>query len=195
MKNKIDLGAKVAPYPMPVVLVGANVNGKANFLAVAWFMQAARTPPKVAVALNKRHYTNLGIKENKTFSVCIPSEDMLEATDYCGLVSGSEADKSEVFGVFYGKLGTAPMITECPVNIECSLDKTVDNGSNDLFIGDIVATYTEQKYLTDGAVDIKKTQPFMLSLNDHVYHALGEPKAKAWSAGKNYKTQDRDKVS
>jgi len=187
MGNKIDLGPRVASYPMPVVLVGANVKGKANFLPIAWFMEAAHTPPKVAVALNKAHYTNHGIKENKTFSVCIPSENMMEATDHCGLVSGSKTDKSRVFEVFYGKLKTAPMIEECPVSLECGLDKVVDNGSNEMFIGDIVSTYTEEKYLTDGAVDIRKARPFVLSLNDRQYHTLGEPKAKAWNTGKNYK--------
>ena len=187
MGNKIDLGARVAPYPMPVVLVGAIVKGKPNFSAVAWFMEAARSPPKVAVALNKAHYTNQGIKENKAFSVCIPSEDMIEVTDYCGLVSGFKEDKSKVFDVFYGKLKTTPMIAKCPVNLECSLDKVIDNGSNEMFIGDILSTYTEEKYLTDEAVDLKKTKPFILSLNDRQYYGLDEPIAKAWSAGKNYK--------
>ncbi|MGD0644081.1 MAG: flavin reductase family protein [Candidatus Bathyarchaeia archaeon] len=188
VKNKIDLGAKVASYPMPVTLIGANVMEKANFLAAAWFMAAAISPPKVTAALGKAHYTNQGIKENKTFSVCIPSEDMVKATDYCGLVSGFKADKSEVFDVFYGKLKTAPMISECPVNLECSLDKVIDNVSHDIFIGEIVSTYTEEKYLTAGVVDIKKIKPLMLSLNDRLYYALGEPKAKAWESGKNYKS-------
>ena len=187
VKNKIDLGAKVASYPMPISLIGANVKGKANFLVAAWFMAAAISPPKVTVALNKAHYTNQGIKENKTFSVCIPSEDMVKATDYCGLVSGFKADKSGVFDVFYGKLKTAPMITACPVNLECSLDKVIDNGSHEIFVGDILSTYTEEKYLTAGVVDFKKAKPFMLSLNDRLYYALGEPKAKAWETGKNYK--------
>ena len=168
--KKIDLGAKIASsYPMPVVLVGANVKGKANFLAVAWFMSAGINPPKVAVALNKAHYTNQGIKDNKTFSVCIPSEDQMKATDYCGVVSGVKTDKSNVFDVFYGKLKTAPMISECPVNLECSLDKVVDNGSHELFIGNIVSTLTEEKYLTAGAVDFKKAKPFLLSMNDGFY--------------------------
>jgi flavin reductase (DIM6/NTAB) family NADH-FMN oxidoreductase RutF len=185
--NKIDLGAKVVPYPMPVVLVGANVKGKANFLAAAWFMAAGISPPKVAVTLNKTHYTNQGIKDNKTFSVCIPSMDMMKAADYCGIVSGLKADKSGVFDVFYGKLKTAPMIAECPVNLECSLDKVIDNGSHEMFIGDIVSTFTEEKYLTAGAVDTKKVNPFMLSLNDRIYYALGEQKGKAWEEGKDYK--------
>jgi len=186
-KNKIDLGPKVASYPMPVTLIGANVNSKANFLVAAWFMAAGINPPKVAVALNKMHYTNQGIKENKAFSVCIPSEDMTNAADYCGLVSGSRVDKSGVFDVFYGKLKTAPMITQCPVNIECKLDKVVDNGGHEIFVGEILSTITEQKYLTGGVVDLKKVKPLMLSLDDRLYYELGESKAKAWNAGKNYK--------
>ncbi len=185
--NKIDLGAKVASYPMPVVLVGANVKGKANFLAVAWFMAAGISPPKVAITLSKTHYTNQGIKDNKTFSINMPSEDMMSATDYCGIVSGLKTDKSGVFDVFYGKLKTAPMITECPVNLECSLDKVIDNGSHEMFIGDIVSTFTEEKYLTAGAVDPKKVKPLMLSLNDRIYYGLGAQKEKAWEAGKDYK--------
>jgi len=187
VKNKIDVGAKIAPYPMPVILVGANVKGKANFLVAAWFMETAISPPKVMVALNKLHYTNQGIKENKTFSVCIPSEDMMKSTDYCGIVSGFKVEKSGVFNVFYGKLKTAPMVTECPVNLECRLDKVIDNGSHELFDGDILSTYTEEKYLTDGAVDIKKVKPFLLSLNERLYYKLGEPTAKAWGVGKKYK--------
>jgi len=172
-----------------MVLVGANVRGKANFLAVAWVTMAAYNPLKIAIALSKAHYTNSGIKDNKTFSICIPSEEMLEVTDYCGLVSGSKTDKSKVFDVFYGELKTAPMIAECPVNLECRLDKVIDNGSNEMFIGDIMATYTEDRYLTNRVVDMKKTRPFMLSQNDTRYYALGESKANAWNAGKNYKSK------
>ena len=47
--------------------------------------------------------------------------DLLEKNDYCGLVSGEKTDKSHVFDVFYGSLKTAPMIKECPVNLECQL--------------------------------------------------------------------------
>ena len=111
----------------------------------------------------------------------------MKATDYCGIVSGLKVDKSGVFDVFYGKLKTAPMIAECPVNLECSLDKVIENGSHEMFIGGIVSTFTEEKYLTAGAVDTKKVDPFMLSLNDRIYYALGEQKGKAWETGKNYK--------
>jgi flavin reductase (DIM6/NTAB) family NADH-FMN oxidoreductase RutF len=113
--------------------------------------------------------------------------DLVDAADYCGLVSGSKADKSGVFDVFYGKLKTVPMISECPVNMECNLEKVVDNGGHEIFVGEIVSTFTEEKYLTNGDVDLKKVRPFMLSLSDRLYYELGGSKAKAWNAGNNYK--------
>jgi len=186
-KKKIDLGPKIASYPMPVCLIGANLGSKANFLTAAWFMSASISPPRIAVALNKGHSTNKGIKEHAAVSVSIPSEDLINATDYCGLFSGSKTDKSAVFSVFYGKLGTAPMISECPVNMECKLEKVVDNGEHEMFIGEIVSTFTEEKYLTNRAVDLKKVKPFLLSFYDRQYLGIGESKARAWNAGNNYK--------
>ncbi|MFC1921177.1 hypothetical protein ACFLYQ_05585, partial [Chloroflexota bacterium] len=58
-----------------------------------------------------------GIKQNMTFSVNVPSADLVKETDYCGIESGSKADKVAVckFDVFYGKLETAPMVEQCPV--------------------------------------------------------------------------------
>ena len=90
--EKINLGATIPAYPMPVSLVGAMVEGKPNFMAVAWFTMAAYKPPRMAFVLGKGHYTIPGIRENKAFSVCIPSEDMVELTDYCGIVSGKKTD-------------------------------------------------------------------------------------------------------
>lgn len=185
--NKVDLGPKVASYPMPMSLIGANVDGKANFLAAAWYTSLSYNPPRVAVALNKTHYTNQGIKTNKTFSLNIPSEDLLKATDYCGIATGAKTDKSNVFDFFYGQLETAPMISKCPVSFECRLEKVIDSTSHELFIGEIVSTFTEERYLTNGVVDFKKVKPFMLSFQDQHYFGLGELKGKAWRDGKDYK--------
>ena len=187
--EKINLGSTIPAYPMPVSLVGAQVGGRPNFLAVAWFTMVSYKPPRIAIALGKGHYTNPGIKENKTFSVCLPSEDMAEVTDYCGIVSGKNTDKSEIFDLFYGELGTAPMIGDCPLNMECRLVEIVDSSLNEIFIGEIVGTYTEERFLTDGKLDFKKMKPLILSQPDTSYWRLGEPLAKAWSIGKKYKAK------
>ena len=65
------------PFPMPAVLVGANVNSKPNFLPVAFCGFMNINPPMLYVALNKAHYTNAGVKENKGFSVNVPSVEMM----------------------------------------------------------------------------------------------------------------------
>lgn len=189
--GKINLGATIPAYPMPVSLVGAMVEGKPNFMAVAWFTMASYKPPRVAIVLGKGHYTNPGIRENKTFSVCIPSEDMVELTDYCGIVSGKKTDKSQVFDLFYGELETAPMIRDCPLCVECRLADIVESGANEIFIGDIVGTYTEDQYLSNGKLDFKKMKPFILSQPDTSYWRLGDSVAGAWNIGKKYKNRTK----
>jgi flavin reductase (DIM6/NTAB) family NADH-FMN oxidoreductase RutF len=176
---------------MPVSLVGALVDGKPNFLAVAWFSMVSYKPPRIAIALGLGHYTNSGIKENKAFSVCLPSEDMVQVTDYCGLVSGKKSDKSSIFELFYGELKAAPMIRDCPLTVECRLVEIVASSQNEIFIGDIVGIYTEEKFLSDGKPDFSKMRPLILSQPDTSYWSLGNPLAKAWSIGKRFKAERR----
>lgn len=183
----INLGATIPAYPMPVSLVGTHVEGKPNFLAVAWFSMVSYKPLRLAIALGKGHYTNPGIKENQAFSLCLPSEDMAEITDYCGLVSGKKSDKSEIFELFYGELPSAPLIRDCPLCIVCSLMETVECGLNEIFIGDIKETHADETFLTDGSLDFRKMKPLILSHPDMSYWSLGEPVAKAWQIGKKYK--------
>ena len=182
---KKELGKKNCLYPMPTTLVGANVNGKANFITIAHVGIAGMQ--LVSICLSKSHYTNQGIKENKTFSVNIPSVDFVKETDYCGLVSGEDVDKSSLFQVFYGTLKTAPMITACPVNMECKLLQTVDFPTHELFIGEVVMTHSDEKVLTNGSLDYNKLHPLFFTMQDKGYWTLGQRIATAWSVGKEFK--------
>ncbi|OPY28447.1 MAG: FMN reductase (NADH) RutF [Methanocella sp. PtaU1.Bin125] len=182
--EKVSIGTSVFVFPMPVVLVGTLAQGKANFMTVGWVSRVNASPPMIAVALGKHHYTVPFIVENGTFSVCVPSADMREKTDYCGLVTGEKTDKSKLFDVFYGSLQTAPMIKECPLCIECRLVKAVELPTNDVFIGEITASYADEGCLSDGKPDFKKVDPLLLTMPDNGYWALGERAGKAWSDGK-----------
>ena len=185
--EKIAIGAKTFLYPMPTTLVGANVGGKPNYLTVAYCGIVQHNPALIAVSSGKKHYTNAGIKENGTFSVNIPSEELVTITDYCGIVSGTSVDKSILFEPFYGKLKTAPMIKECPLNLECKLVQTLDyGGSAEIFIGEIVEAYSEEQYLTNGLPDIKKIKPIVFSMHDNTYWKIGEHLAPAFKIGKKF---------
>ena len=183
---KAKLGAVNCLYPMPTTLVGANVNGKPNFITIAHV--GIMDLGSISLSMNEVHYTNAGIKENGTFSVNIPSVEMVKETDYCGLVSGKHVDKSQLFETFYGKLGTAPMIKECPINLECRLIQTVDFPKHDVFVGEVVEAYCDEQCLTDGVVDFSKVQPILFVMNDRSYWKLGERFAKSWNIGKELKS-------
>lgn len=187
--EKIKVGTNAFLYPMPVTLVGTAVQGRPNFMPVGWIARVNLNPPLIAMGLNKRHHTPSGIQESQTFSVNIPSRDLIELTDYCGLVSGREVDKSGLFEIFYGELKTAPMIKQCPLCMECRLYQNVPLPSHYLFLGEIVGAYTEERYLTDGKPDIRKMDPLLLTMPDNNYWAVGDHLGKAWSLGKGLKSK------
>ncbi|MBD3178140.1 MAG: flavin reductase family protein [Candidatus Latescibacteria bacterium] len=187
-KIKID-SSNAYLYPMPMVIVGSVVDGKPNFMPVAWVSRVNYRPPMFAVAIGP-HYSSRGIEENGEFSVNIPSISMMERTDYCGLVSGVKRDKSEVFDIFYGELENAPLIEECPVSMACSVSETVEMKTNQLFIGEVLELYSEERYLTDGNPDIEKIEPFTLTMPGNRYWAVGSSIGKAWNAGKSLIKKD-----
>jgi flavin reductase (DIM6/NTAB) family NADH-FMN oxidoreductase RutF len=173
-------------YPMPMTLIGAVVDGRPNFLAAAWVSRVNFKPAMMMVALGA-HHTNLGIDTNGAFSINIPDVSLLEKTDYCGVVSGKKVDKSNLFDVFYGSLAGAPLIRECPLSMACRVSQTVKLPFDTLYIGDVVEVYTEERYLTGGKPDVKKINPFTLTMPDNHYWRVGELAGNAWSAGKKLK--------
>jgi len=182
--KKVKLGPQTLLYPMPAVLVGAQVNGKPNFMTAAWCGIAAAEPPAISVAVRPVRHTFEGISANNTFSINIPSSDMAANVDYCGIYSGHKIDKSKVFDVTYGQLNTAPLIQECPVNLECEVIHSLDLGSHMLIIGEIVGTYINDDCMTAEKVDPAKIDPLIYTTGIKQYQRLGEIVGRAWDIGK-----------
>ncbi len=182
--EKVRLGPQTLIYPMPAVLVGAMVGEKPNFMTVAWCGIAAHSPPALSVALQKKRYTLKGIKEHGTFSVNIASADMAKKVDFCGIYSGKEKDKSQVFKAFEGVLKTAPLIQECPLSLECTVIHTRELGSHMLIVGEIVETHISKDCMTKGEPDPEKIDPLIYTPKARRYQRLGEVIGKAWDMGK-----------
>jgi len=185
MKKKV--GNQNLLYPMPVTIVGALVNGKVNFLNVAHIGILNASPPHlISLGMGKGHFTNQGIKENKTFSINMPSREQIIEVDYVGLVSGKEVDKSNVFEVFYGDLKTAPIIKNCPLSMECRLVDIYDTKTSEIFIGEIVSSYAQAEVLVNEKVDLVKVDPLLFDMSSKQYFSLGEIAGKGWDDGKKY---------
>lgn len=181
---KKAIGPQTLLYPMPAVLVGAQVNGKPNFMTAAWCGIASAEPPAISVAVRSARYTIKGISTHKTFSINIASSNLAAKVDYCGIYSGHKIDKSEVFTVSYGQLDSAPLIQECPVNLECKVIHAVDLGSHVLFIGEILQTYIDEECMTSEKPDPAKIDPLIYTTGVGQYQKLGEVVGKAWTIGK-----------
>ena len=191
--SKILMGPLTSIYPMPVFLVGANVNGKPNFMTVGWGGIVDGAPPMISVAIDNSHYTLVGIRQNMAFSVNVPSVDLLREADYCGITSGAKVDKVEVcqFKVFYGKLDNAPLIEQCPVNVECKVVHILGLVSHSLVVGRIEETHVSESCFTDEQPDVAKIKPFVyIGAPQRQYRPLGEVVAKAFSVGQELRASD-----
>lgn len=187
---KVTLGPRTLLYPLPTVLVGANVGGKPNFMAAAWCGIVNSVPPMLSVSLQHSRYTLKGIMENQTFSINIPSLDQVNETDYCGTASGSKTDKVADcrFRIFFGKLGTAPLIDQCPVNLECRVAQMLDLGSHVCVLGKIEEVYINDSCLTNGEPDSDKIRPFLRAAGaGNNYREFGKPVGEAFGSGKQIK--------
>lgn len=181
---KIRLGTTPYVFPMPTVLIGSLIDGNPVFLTVSFIGIVQQSPPLISISLTDNHFTNKGIRENKTFSINIPNTRMLAKTDFVGMNSGSLIEKSALFSVFYGELETAPLIEEAPVNMECRLIDISSPGKyTELFIGEIIRTYSSENYIRKGQPDLKKLDPILFSLHSKGYYRIGRRIGRAWSSG------------
>ena len=177
--------------PWTQTILGTHLEGKKNFMALDWLTRVNFKPAMLGICVNKGNASHDAITATGEFSINVPSVKMVEITDYTGLVSGRREDKSELFEVFYGYLESAPMIMDCPLNIECLVSQTVDLPTNSFFIAEIVYIYCDEEYLTDGKPDVDKIRPFVLTMPDNRFWSLGACIGKAWNAGKGFRDKGK----
>lgn len=183
--KKIVINPQPLLCAVPAVLVGTVVDGKPTFMTAAWCGVANSNPPMISVAIRPARYTLKGI-QNKEFSINIPNVDVAKETDYCGMVSGAEIDKSAVckFKIFYGVLKNAPFIEQCPVNLACKVEHILELGSHRLIIGRVEETQISENCLTGDKPDIRKIKPFIYGMGTpSEYFPLGESLGKGFTIG------------
>jgi flavin reductase (DIM6/NTAB) family NADH-FMN oxidoreductase RutF len=189
--EKVKFGPQLLVNVFPTVLVGVNVDNKPTFMALSWVGIANGEPPMVSIAVRHRRYTYVGIRQNMTFSLNVPTTEIIKETDYCGLVSGFKVNKVEKckFNVFYGILGNAPLIEQCPVNLECKARHIISLESHALIIGSVEETYVAENCITDGKPDTRKLSCFGYTKDPFPqYLSVGQYIANAISIGRDLAT-------
>jgi len=185
--KKVTQGPQTSFYPLPTLLIGATVDGKPNFMTAVYGGLANGKPPMLSVGIVRSRYTWGAIKIGCAFSVNIPSVEQAREVDFCGLESGSKTNKAERCGftVFYGQLESAPMIEQCPVNLECVAAHIIDLGMHSLVVADIVQTHVSEDCLTDGVLDPMKVDPLVfLTAPARKYVRIGGVVGDAFKIGR-----------
>lgn len=170
------IGPQTMLIPMPVVMVSCQKKGeRPNIITIAWSGIACSEPPMITIAIRKGRFSHGIISESKEFVVNVISENLLSQTDYCGIKSGKSVDKFKEAKLtpVKGTKVNAPLIEECPVNLECMVKTVASLGSHDLFIGEIAATHIDSEYLdARGNPDIAKLKPVAYCTKAQQYWGL-----------------------
>ncbi len=163
-------------YPLPVVLVSAaDEEGNTNVLTVAWAGTVCSDPPMVSVSIRPERYSYRMIKETGEFVINLTTEELAYATDYCGVVSGRDADKFKNMHLtpVKGDVVKAPLIKESPVNIECIVKDIKSLGSHDMFIAQVAAVHVDEKYMdTKNKFHLEDAHP--IEYSHGIYMSLGK---------------------
>jgi len=191
-KVKLDLNAVRNPiFPYLPVLVGVNVGGTPNYITIGligWLCY-----DMMSISVGHKQYSKAGLDENGTFSINQPSAALARELDFCGMTSGRSFDKASLFDTFYGELGTAPMIRQCPINIECRVVQTLTRPIHTVFLGEVVGVHASAECLSEAVPDVDRIGPIFFAPDPsrgkgvHSYWQLGERIGQAYRIGGDLK--------
>lgn len=157
-------------YPVPAVMVSCKRQGeKPNIITVAWAGTICTNPPMVSISVRPERYSYDIIKETGEFVINLTNEELVYATDFCGVKSGRDIDKFKEMNLTPVKLEhvDAPGIGESPVNIECKVTEIKELGSHHMFIAEVAGVSVDEKYMNE-------TGKFELNLSRLVSYSHGE---------------------
>ena len=165
--------------PTPVVLVSSadpKQPEKPDMVTVAWAGTVNSEPPMVSVSLRKDRWSHGLITSSGEFVVNLADEKMARALDFCGVRSGRETDKAKETGLRYmpaDGLETAPAVEGAPLSLCCKVRRTLELGSHDMFIGEVVSVMARKDLLdADGKLHMEKAG--LIAYSHGLYQKLGE---------------------
>ena len=149
-------------YPLPAVMVStADKKGNTNILTIAWTGTVCTNPAMVYISVRPERYSYHMIKESGEFVINLTTEELIRATDFCGVRSGKDMDKWKECRLTEGKavsLEYAPVIEQSPVNIECKVKSIQELGSHHMFLAEVTAVQADEKYMDEnGKFELNKT--------------------------------------
>ena len=191
MKKRLGPAERI--YPMPTAIVVSGTLAEPARCTVAWISVVSSTPPALVVGLRKNRDTLRAIERSRSFTVNLPSPDMVEVADYFGITTGRKVNKFAASGLTLrpGAVVSAPFIAECRYALECEVAHAIELGQYQVIVGEIMETWAAQDILDEnGNVLIEKLDPLIYVPGAREYRRVGEKVADAYSIGKSLNEGD-----
>lgn len=150
--SKINFKPGNMIYPLPAVMVSCgDIETESNILTVAWTGTICTNPPMAYISVRPERYSYDLIKKSGEFVINLTTEQLIKATDFCGVRSGRDVDKWNECNLTKEKADTVkcPLIAESPVNIECKVTEIKELGSHHMFIADVTAVHVDESYMDE----------------------------------------------
>lgn len=158
--NKLKWKGGTLLAPLPAVMVSCGSMEKPNIITIGWTGILCSDPPKTYVSVRPERYSHALIKESGKFVINLTTEQLIKATDFCGVRSGRDNDKfaaCKLTAVPAHELTDTPVIAECPISLECKVTDIIPLGSHDMFMADIVAVDVAPELVDEkGALHLEK---------------------------------------
>ena len=160
--------------PVPAVLVGTGGNGFANnLITVAWVGIVCSDPAMLSISVRPERHSYKALVETKEFSVNVPLASQAAIVDWCGVKSGRDVDKfaEQHLTAAAGSQIKAPLVMECPLNLECKVKDIIKLGSHDMFLAEIVAVQVSEDFLTEsGRLDLERNGGVLGYAHGHYFN-------------------------
>ncbi|MBP2635190.1 MAG: flavin reductase [Firmicutes bacterium] len=174
-------------FPTPVVLVGSGAGEATNIITVAWVGMVCSEPPTIAISMTKGRESTKIIRSHGEFTVNIPNVGLVREVDYCGIVSGRNSNKFRDTNLtpVPGVKINAPIIQECPYNLECKVIQEQELGDFVIFFGEIVEIHIDDTCIgNNGKINLEKVEPLVYAAGLREYWNLGSQVGQAFYEGK-----------
>ncbi len=151
MQKQVEYSDAVrTKYPEQVVIaIAKDKNGRANPITLGWTMIVSGSPPMMAIAVAKKHYSIEAITHSKSFTIAFPSSEMADAALFFGSKSGRDTDKFAEFDckTEHAKSIDSLLLSDAVANFECTLESQMPAGDHIIFVATIVSSHinTEPK--------------------------------------------------
>lgn len=175
--SKVSFKPGTMIYPLPAVMVSCGETPEEyNIITIGWVGTICSEPPMCYISIRKSRLSHEIISKTKSFVINLTTKELAKATDWCGVKSGRDFDKFKEMELtpIKASVVNAPMIMECPLNIECEVVEIKELGSHDMFIAKVVNINADDKLINPKTNSFELEKANLIAYSHGKYYTIGE---------------------